>query len=222
MKPAAEKLMPRQSRMKRGTVALTLIVAFSLVFMIVWSRRERAAEQAALDEAFAASKAGSSTPTTTPPAGAAGSTEKVRKLDKPGRTALLERIQTARNSRAGGVATASSAAPRPALPALAGTISKDDIRAGVRAVIPLLAECYDAAQGRLSIKEGKIIVQMHLSGEPDVGTLIEKAEIEGDAHFTKDAELVECLQQTMLSVELPPIEGGGTIDITYPIAFAPG
>ena len=103
-----------------------------------------------------------------------------------------------------------------------GTISKDDIRAGVRAVIPLLAECYDAAQSRFTVKEGKIEVHMHLSGEPGIGTLIEKAEISGDPQFTGDHDFVECLQQTMLSVELPPIAEGGTVDVTYPMAFAPG
>jgi len=74
----------------------------------------------------------------------------------------------------------------------------------------------------LTPKAGKIVVQMHLTGEPDIGTLIEKAEIGGDPQFTGDAELVECLQQTMLSVELPPIAEGGTVDVTYPIEFAPG
>nr|MBA2543441.1 hypothetical protein [Deltaproteobacteria bacterium] len=146
----------------------------------------------------------------------------IRKIVKPRRDALLERMRVARATRnTSGAATSTTSSTQPALPALPGMINKEEIRAGVRAVIPLLAECYDAAQARLPIKDGKIVVQMHLTGEPDVGTVIETAEIGGDAHFTADAELVECFQQTMLSVELPPIEGGGTIDVTYPITFAP-
>ncbi len=209
--------------MKGRTVGLTVVMIAAIAIVIWWTRRERANEQAALDEANAAAAnpaaAGSGSSTTTTSAGS-GSTDKVRKIDPASRTALLDRIASARAARTTGTA-ATSAGPRPALPALTGTISKDDIRAGVRAVIPLLAECYDAALDRLSTKAGKIVVEMHLTGEPDVGTLIEKAEVGGDEHFTRDAELVECFQQTMLSLELPPIEGGGTVDVTYPIAFAP-
>lgn len=205
--------------MKGRTIALTVIVVAAVAIVFFWNRRERENELAELERAAAASGSttGASTREAMPP-------PDMRKLDKAGRDALQSRIAAARTARTGGAASApaaTSAGPRPSLPPLTGTLKKDDIRNGVRAVIPLLAECYDAAQARLEPKAGKIVVQMHLSGEPGVGTLIDAAEIEGDAHFTKDAELVECLQQTMLSVELPPMDEGGKVDVTYPIEFAP-
>jgi hypothetical protein len=204
---------------KRNLIA-GLIVAICLVLLIVYKQREGA-------EQLAAPAPGSAAPNAPAMQAPAKPTEKVRKIDATARKALQERIAAARTTRTGGgtgptgATGTSSKAPPPSLPALPGTISKDDIRAGVRAVIPLLAECYDAAKDRLSPQRGQIVVQMHLTGEPEVGTLIDKAEIGGDAQLTADKDLVECLQQTMLSVELPPIAEGGTVDVTYPIAFAP-
>lgn len=204
--------------MQVRTIGLSILVVGAVIFVFWYSRRERAAELAAA-EASAAS-AGPSITSRSGSAAGSSAAEKIRKIEKPRRDALLERMRVARAARTTGSASPTTSTP-PALPALPGMINKDDIRAGVRAVIPLLAECYGNAQDRLTTKSGKIVVQMHLTGEPDVGTLIESAEIGGDAHFTSDAELVECFQQTMLSVELPPIAGGGTIDVTYPIEFAP-
>ena len=210
----SQRVITRQ--MKVRTIGLSILVVGAVIFVFWYSRRERAAELAAA-EASASSSGSSSTSTS-----GSAAAEKIRKIEKPRRDALLERMRVARAARtSGGASTSAGSTPRPALPALPGMINKDDIRAGVRAVIPLLAECYDNAQDRLTTKAGKIVVQMHLTGEPDVGTLIESAEIGGDAHFTSDAELVECFQQTLLSVEQPPIAGGGTIDVTYPIEFAP-
>lgn len=217
----------RQRRMKLRLAGMVIAIVGAVAIVIWYRQRERAEEREAAERAHveatgspAAARPGADTPTTKD---APAAPPRVRKIDRQARAAILDRIRTARTARTGGNAAPTGGSPAPpALPALPGTISKDDIRAGVRAVIPLLAECYDAAQDRLSIKDGKIVVQMHLTGEPEVGTLIETAEIEGDAHFTGDAELVECLQQTMLSVELPPIAEGGTVDVTYPLAFSPG
>jgi len=210
--------------MKGRLAIMTVVVIGAVVGLYLYKRHvyeDRIADIAAV-ESEARAGAGGSEPAAKPDAAAS---DKVRKIDAERRTALLDRIRAARATRAGGGTSSSPGStntPPPSLPSLPGTISKDDIRAGVRAVIPLLAECYDAAQDRFSTKTGSIKVQMHLTGEPDVGTLIEKAEIEGDPQFTGDAGFVECLQQTMLSVELPPIEDGGTVDVTYPLAFAPG
>jgi hypothetical protein len=185
-----------------------VIVVGAIGFVFWWTRRERAAEQA-LEPAAAGSA--STTPAAVKP-------ETFRRIDKPTRTAILDRIRTTRAARDGGTASTSST-PRPALPpTLPGQLTADDIRTGVRDLIPLLAECYDAALPRLTVKQGKITVKMHFIGEPDTGTLIDTATIEGD--FTNDAELMECFQQTMLSIELPPTTAGD-VDVMYPIAFSP-
>jgi hypothetical protein len=206
------------------TAIMSLIVIGAVIFVFVWNRREREGEAALAAASGSATAAGSASTAGSGTGSAQPAPPGVRKIDRKGREVLLERMKSARAARTGGSTGTSGASgtPPPALPALPGMLSKDEIRKGVRAVIPLLAECYDAAQDRLAIKTGRIEVKMHLTGEPDIGTLIESAEIGGDKHFTGDADLVECLQQTMLSVELPPIAEGGTIDVTYPIEFAPG
>jgi hypothetical protein len=217
--------MPRQPMKNRSLIAGGVVLV-AVIIVVFYARHERNQEFAELQ---AAARDGSATPGAAASgsgSSAAAAPQRIRKIDKAARESLATRIERARARRGSGSVDSSSSSgtttPPPSLPSLPGTISKDDIRAGVRAVIPLLAECYDAAQDRLTNKKGQIIVKMHLTGEPEVGTLIDKADIEGDAHFTADKDLVECFQQTMLSVELPPIAEGGTVDVTYPIAFAPG
>lgn len=208
------------ARMRGRTIGLTVVVVAAIAVVIWWQRRERVvgAEPPAVASGSAPAAPGSATP---PP-------ETMRKIDTATRQALLDRIRTAREARAGSAAspattaTAPSATPRPSLPPLPGKLEPSAIRAAVHEVIPLLAECYDNALPRLAVKQGKITVNMKLVGEPEVGTLIEHADVAGDEGFTKDPELMECFQQTMMSIELPPTTEGHEVHITYPMTFSPG
>lgn len=207
-------------RAQRRLIAMTIVILVAVGFVIWWSRRE--AEQAATP---ATPDAGSATTAPATDSGSAIANEKFRKIDKPTRSSILERLKTARDTRTGSAsASASSSAttPKPALPPLPGKLEASEIRKAVRDIIPLLAECYDAALPRLTKKTGKVVFNMHMTGEPAVGTLIEYADLSGDDHFVKDAELAECFQQTMMSIEFPPTAEGTDVYVTYPMEFSPG
>ena len=60
-----------------------------------------------------------------------------------------------------------------------------------------------------SRRDGTIEVKIRLVSEPDVATIVETAEL---AHLTGAAELGECLRETLLSVELPPMAEAGKSD----------
>jgi hypothetical protein len=107
---------------------------------------------------------------------------------------------------------------RPLAPLKPGplTLSKATLRHAIQSIQPLLLQCYNAASNRLARKDGTITVVVRLTGEPDVGTLVESARLDGDAHLLADAELVECMQETLMSIELPPMEEGGSWDVNYP------
>jgi hypothetical protein len=159
-------------------------------------------------------------PGSLPPApgfGPAPTSPTLRRLaDAEDRAWVMQKIAAARARRFG--------APTPNIPSAPyggdePPMSPEDIRASFKEVIPLLADCYEAAQPRLAVKSGTIRVQMRAVGEPDVGTLIDDASLDGGGGLLDDAELADCLHQTLLSVELPPMPEGGVVEITYPISF---
>lgn len=133
------------------------------------------------------------------------------------------RDRVARAGAAGGAGAASASAPEREVPPPAPAMDPDEIRTSVREVIPMLAECYTMAPPAVHAggAGGELTVEMTVSGEPDVGTVIEDATLsEGDAHLLADADFTECLRQTLLSVEMPPLSAGGSVVIRYPFAFA--
>jgi hypothetical protein len=83
-------------------------------------------------------------------------------------------------------------------------------------VQPLLVECYQASgQGA----HGTISVVIRLEGEPDVGTIVTSARVEGDAGLAGNAELAECFTETLLSIELPGLADPGIVDVYYPFTI---
>ena len=50
--------------------------------------------------------------------------------------------------------------------------------------------------------------KLSISGAADIGSVIDQVTVDGDPAFLADADLAECFQQTMLSIELPPLAGG--------------
>jgi hypothetical protein len=148
-----------------------------------------------------------------PPAG------RVRRIVPAERAALATAIERARARRTGTDApasTAPTAAPR--LPAL--DLTPADIRTSVREVAPLLAECFEEALPRLHVHGTKVVAVMQVSGEPDVGTLIDSVELSADDHGLDDPGFRECMHETMMAVALPPMPEGGALEIHYPFVFS--
>jgi hypothetical protein len=143
------------------------------------------------------------------------------------RKQLAERIANAQASRARGDGRAAVHAPAaPSLPP-AATLDPDNpegtkttIRTAMREVIPLLSDCYVKAIPSLKTDETKVMAKLTLTGDPDIGTLIDAHEVrDGDGNPLPPA-FDDCLRDTMQNIALPPLEGGGTLEVHYPFVFS--
>ena len=163
-----------------------------------------------------------------------------RTIDATERAAVLGRIRGAREARqlatggrAGGLRDAT---PNLKIYDFAGTplddlalppsslrrdvLDKAALRYAIKSAQPLVLECYVAARGRLAKPDGTITVVVRLTGEPGVATLVESTKLEGDPQFLADPDLVECIQESLMPVELPPMAEGGSIEVSYPFTIA--
>jgi hypothetical protein len=128
------------------------------------------------------------------------------------RSAVADRIAAARAARA------RQAPPRPpSLPGAAQDTSHDleraspQLKAALAEAIPFLAECYKTAP----ITQRRPAVQMTLTGDPDVGTLIDAEELRDQDGSPLDPELDACLRTTLGSLELPPLDMAAPLRLKY-------
>ena len=164
----------------------------------------------------------------------------LRRIDATARAALVESITAARSAHDSAtkrtVANQPSASPggsapdkiydfadsalgdlRMVPPPKPGPLSnKTAIRYAVQLVQPLLLECYTHAVPHLARKDGTIEVTLRLIGEPEVGTIVESVTLGGDAHLAGDAQLAECMRETLMTVELQPMPAPQAWDVVYP------
>ncbi len=99
------------------------------------------------------------------------------------------------------------------------TLNKATMRYAIRDVTPLLLECYGEAFDHLARKDGTLEVRLTLIGEPNHPTLVDSVELGGDAHLTSDAAFVECMRETLYTVEMPPMTAGETWNVHYPLTM---
>jgi RNA polymerase sigma factor (sigma-70 family) len=157
---------------------------------------------------------------------------RVRRLAAGERPALLQRISAARQAAQARApsrvfdyapddprrATATRPAGAPALPP--GDLDKDYIRASVRELLPMIRECYEEGLARAPGLEGTITVHFTIDGEPEVGGVIGESSIVEENTTLADAQVLECVQETMYGIEIEPPQGGGVVEVTYPFLFA--
>lgn len=141
------------------------------------------------------------------------------------RRQLADRIAAARSSHtAPGTAAVHAPAP-PSLPAEAVEANqaaslKVEIRSAMRDVIPLLTECYEAAMPELAEDETRIVAELTLTGDPDIGTLIDAKQLADATGKPLPATFDDCLRSTFQSLALPPLAEGDTFEVHYPFVFA--
>jgi hypothetical protein len=203
------------SGMKRASVvavALALVAAY-------WYFRRPASPKAAPDappppaKVVAAAEAPSA-----PAAGAGRAVEHVTKLATPEeRRRLADRIAAAKTARA---ATHAPAAPELPPAEEDAPISKTAIRDAMREVIPHLAECYDAAIPTLPGNQLELVAELTLTGDPDIGTIIDAKELSDKAGTKLPATFDDCLRSTFQSLALPPLAEGDTVTVHYPFVFS--
>lgn len=144
----------------------------------------------------------------------------IRRITPEMRADLVRRITAARTAREAATGTSPTTTTAPPALELARTgLTKEDIKAAVQAVAPLLLECYTAEMDHLANPDGRMVVKLQLTGEAEVGTVVDTTGVDGDANLTANHELTECIGATLSSIELPPLVEGGSVTVNYPIVF---
>ena len=149
------------------------------------------------------------------------------------RKLLADSIATAQAARAAAPPSSSGAAavrarPTPSLPA-DGAGAKDmsnpetlkvEIKAAMKEVIPLLAECYQAEMDHIAEPQTKVVAELTLTGDPDVGTVIDAHGIADDGGKPLATKFDECLRNSLQLLALPPLAEGDRVEVHYPFLFA--
>lgn len=146
------------------------------------------------------------------------------------RKLLADRIEKARAERAkltsnasagiqGSTAMATHAPARPRLPEQAPAISAVEIRTAMREVIPIITECYEAALPTLPAPHVEITAELTLTGDPDIGTVIDAKQIADKTGQPLPAGFDDCLRATFQTLALPPLQEGDEIEVRYPFLF---
>jgi hypothetical protein len=209
---------------------VAIVAAIALAAGVIWfvtRKSDKHGTTGAGSNAASGSVAGTSGSSGTSGTGSADDDDgevdsRYRVIDADARIALLNRIAAAREARKAGKPAPAAAAPSPEdPPAVDGVLDVDQILDGIMPVMPLFKECYQDGLDRRTITSGKVTFKMHIVGEPEIGSLVDHAELEGDPAFLADAELSTCLHETMMSIELPPMAQSAEIDVTTAMQFSP-
>ena len=84
--------------------------------------------------------------------------------------------------------------------------------------LPMGRECYRAASKKTPGLEGTLVMTLHVVGDAKVGGIVESTEID-DGGTLRDPEVLDCLQNSMASVAMPPPKAGGSLTIKVPMGF---
>jgi hypothetical protein len=179
--------------MKTLAAAAVVVAAIALVWYL---HRPASTTAASVKPAAAAPPAEAVSPKPArPPA-------HVTKLSPEERTRLAERIAQAQATR-GGAATRAPAAPklpdRPGLDPDDVDSFKTTIRSAMKEVIPLLADCY-AKAGSSVPRELTVRAHLRLTGDPDIGTLIDADRTSDTDEAPLPAAFDDCLRSTLQSL----------------------
>lgn len=118
--------------------------------------------------------------------------------------------------------------PPPVLPPIANVFTSSDpvgmkqtVRGAMHEVLMHLMTCYESSFASRGHKALDIVAHLTLSGDPDIGTLIDAPQLFDDKGAPLPAKLDDCLRDTLQSLELPPLEEGDFIVLDYPVKFRP-
>jgi len=195
--------------------ALWFVIAAAMIASaLLWSRRHPT-PPAPLGPAAAHGSAAPAPTSAAPPALAM----RTRKLSPEDRKQLgaqiAAAIHKAREARAAQARSAGTPVSDddPGIPLESvGPALKDALTAS----IPILAECYEHA----GITDPRsAVAQMTMLSDPDLGTVIDTADILGPDGKKLDHTLDDCLRDTIDALALPPLGQPGKLQIQYLFRF---
>ena len=197
-----------------------VVIAALIAGAVLYKSRDTSATTVTTDEssvAGAGSPAAIEPPAVRPP-------QHVTKVSRVERQRLADRIAAAHAARAPDTARgAYSAPPRPTLPEQAGSHDLDrvgtHVLAAMQEAIPFLADCYEQTTPGGATSGAKAVARMTLTGDPDIGTVIDADQMFDENHKPLEPKLDACLRETMQMLQLPPLEEGDAIQIEYSFRF---
>lgn len=146
-------------------------------------------------------------------------------VDRARRAEVAQAIAAARARPAGAAPLGSAGAAvvgtaPPVDDATPGELTKDEIRAGVREVIPLITECYELELAKdPTAREATVKARFTIDSAADVGTVVTVGDLAIDGRLGASTEFRDCMTATLEAVVLPPLGDGGTIEVNYPFVF---
>ena len=160
--------------------------------------------------------AAGSTPTPAPPAATAAKTRRLSPEERKQLGAqIAAAVHKAREARAAQARAAGSAVADddPIIPLESIGPALED---SLTAAIPILAECFQ----RAGITDPKTAVaQMTMTSDPDLGTVIDTADIVGPDGAKLGPQLDSCLRDSIDSLALPPLGQPGKLQLQYSFRF---
>jgi len=202
--------------MKRLALAAALVAVAAVAVWIWRSRSDDApagkAPPAASETGSADAPAPSTGRRTAPPTHVVQLTPEERKH-------VADRIASAHAARA------HSPGPRPELakPEMMNANDLDHVSEHVlqalEEAIPYLAACYKQVTPERARPQMRATATMTLTGDPDIGTVIDADQIFDDKHQPLDRKLDDCLRNTMQTLQLPPLAEGDAVKIQYSFVF---
>jgi hypothetical protein len=102
-----------------------------------------------------------------------------------------------------------------------GELTKDKVRGHMRILVPMLADCYGRAQACDPKIGGVVNTKLTIDSEPGQGTVVTVRGFDTSGALGQSREFRDCVSATIEAIVLPPIADGGSLDVTYPMTFAP-
>jgi hypothetical protein len=202
---------------RRSLLWFVIAAAMLASGMLWWSRR--ASPAAPVPSASATARGSAAAPPSAPGPGPAAAAAQTRRISPEERKQLgaqiAAAIHKARDARAARARSAGTPVSDddPVIPLEAVGPELED---ALTAAIPLLAHCYEHAG---SATPRTAAAQMTMTSDPDLGTVIDTADIHDPAGKTLDHTLDECLRDTIDSLALPPLGQPGKLQIQYSFRF---
>jgi hypothetical protein len=100
------------------------------------------------------------------------------------------------------------------------TLDKQYIADAIADIRPLIQECFDLGRAQdPKLQKARVVVQFSIVGDEKLGGVVDESKIdEGNSEDTNSL-LLQCVRETMYSLELPAPQGQGRIEVTYPFRF---
>lgn len=211
-----------------------MIAGIGMVLAVVWylhrSLHDPPAEPATATRASAgpaptsleASPADPGAPFVRPPAHATRISSDLRRQ-------IVDRIAAARTAHASASPAAGTSPPaagtgpplrgsaseHPSLPPEQLAALKTPVHDALIETMPFLRECYAKAAHSDSARRLHIQGKLVLTGDPDIGTLVDADQLTDEHDQALPAALDDCLRGALQTIELPPLREGDTVHVTY-------